>query len=79
MEIRHNGCIVVFYLGQTKKQNVNWQKYFDDFAVIKFSFFPADHAAKEPVEDTDPSTLSLTMVCVSGLVQLKSLQLFMVM
>uniref|UniRef100_A0A8D0F727 Ectodysplasin-A receptor-associated adapter protein n=1 Tax=Strix occidentalis caurina TaxID=311401 RepID=A0A8D0F727_STROC len=25
----------------------------------------ADHAAKEPVEDTDPSTLSLTMVCVS--------------
>ncbi|NXI29754.1 EDAD protein, partial [Sterrhoptilus dennistouni] len=27
----------------------------------KVFFFPADHAAKEPVEDTDPSTLSLTM------------------
>uniref|UniRef100_A0A669P164 Ectodysplasin-A receptor-associated adapter protein n=1 Tax=Phasianus colchicus TaxID=9054 RepID=A0A669P164_PHACC len=27
----------------------------------KVHLFPADHATKEPVEDTDPSTLSLTM------------------
>uniref|UniRef100_A0A8B9M396 Uncharacterized protein n=1 Tax=Accipiter nisus TaxID=211598 RepID=A0A8B9M396_9AVES len=33
----------------------------------------------EPVEDTDPSTLSLTMVCISGLKQLKSLWLSTVM
>lgn len=42
VEIRHNacnGCLVVFYLGETKKQNMNWQKYFDDDAVIKLSFF----------------------------------------
>lgn len=31
--------VVVFYLGQTKKQNMNWQKYFDDYAVIKFFLF----------------------------------------
>lgn len=37
----------------------------------KAFLFPADHAAKEPVEDTDPSTLSVTMVCVSGLIQFK--------
>lgn len=30
--------------------------------------FLADHAAKEPVEDTDPSTFPLEMVGVSGFV-----------
>uniref|UniRef100_A0A8C9FT53 Uncharacterized protein n=1 Tax=Pavo cristatus TaxID=9049 RepID=A0A8C9FT53_PAVCR len=45
----------------------------------KVYLFPADHATKEPVEDTDPSTLSLTMVCISVLTNLKSLDLSTVM
>lgn len=61
----------MLYLGQTKKQDMNCQTEICwGLCSDKAFLFPADHAAKEPVEDTDPSTLSLTMVCVSGLTQL---------
>lgn len=69
-----NGSVAVLCLGQTNKQNMNFQtEIFWGLCIDKSYLFPADHGAKEPVEDTDPSTLSITMVCVSALTKLKSL------
>lgn len=67
-------------LGQIHKQLINFQAgQFWGLCSDKVYLFPADHATKEPVEDTDPSTLSLTMVCISVLTNLKSLDFSTVM